>query len=113
MTAWLFVPLGIVLILLACFGVHCLIGLSSVSFPASVACMILLFFALIGCEILVGDRRTRAVVQIVDISVSDLDSDLLNIRCSYRLGWFCSTLYKHLLHAILRPAAPESSSGWG
>lgn len=70
MTAWLFVPLGIMLILLACFGVNCLIGLSNVSFPASVACMILLFFGLIGCEILVGDRRTRAVVQIVDIPVS-------------------------------------------
>jgi len=39
--------------------------------------MILLFFGLIGCEILVGDRRTRAVVQIVDLPVSKLCSDLL------------------------------------
>lgn len=60
------------LILLACFGVNCLIGMSNVAFPASVACMILLFFGLIGCEILVGEKRTRAMVHVVDIPVSKM-----------------------------------------
>ncbi|RAL59552.1 hypothetical protein DID88_006546 [Monilinia fructigena] len=50
--AWVQVPFGIVLILLACFGINALIGLSSVSFPASVACLILL---------------TRALVSVIDI----------------------------------------------
>ncbi|KAL3425018.1 Plastidal glycolate/glycerate translocator 1, chloroplastic [Phlyctema vagabunda] len=66
-TAWLSVPCGIVMILLACFGVDSLIGLSSVSFPASVACMILLFFALIISDVVVGARRTNALVKIIDI----------------------------------------------
>ncbi|OCL12507.1 hypothetical protein AOQ84DRAFT_312117 [Glonium stellatum] len=65
--AWLYVPSGVMLILLACFGVDSLIGLSSVSFPASVACMIILFFALIGLESLLGDRKTRRVLHVLEI----------------------------------------------
>jgi hypothetical protein len=56
-------------ILLACFGVDSLIGLSSVSFPASVAVLISLFFALIVCDYFIGDRRTRAVVSVIDVPV--------------------------------------------
>ncbi|KAF2805746.1 uncharacterized protein BDZ99DRAFT_424137 [Mytilinidion resinicola] len=67
MTAWIYVPISILIILLACFGVESLIGLSSVSFPASVACMIILFFALIICESLFGDRKTKRVVNLVEI----------------------------------------------
>lgn len=55
--------------LLACFGVDSLIGLSSVSFPASVACMIVLFFGLIVCDSFIGERRTRYIVSIIDIPV--------------------------------------------
>jgi hypothetical protein len=68
-TAWFCVPVGILLMLLACFGVNSLIGISSVSFPASVACMIVLFFGLIICDSLIGERRTRGVVSVVDIPV--------------------------------------------
>ena len=32
--------------------------------------MIFLFFGLIGCEIVIGDKRTRALVHVVDIPVS-------------------------------------------
>lgn len=62
-------PLGLVLILLACFGVDSLIGFSSVSFPASVACLILLFLALIVIDLVIGDRKTRALVSVIDVPV--------------------------------------------
>ncbi|KAH7348725.1 LrgB-like family-domain-containing protein [Rhexocercosporidium sp. MPI-PUGE-AT-0058] len=67
LTAWLYVPIGIMIILLACFGIDSLIGMSSVSFPASVACLILLFLGLVLCDLVLGDRKTRAVVRIIDI----------------------------------------------
>ncbi|KAF4636223.1 hypothetical protein G7Y89_g1878 [Cudoniella acicularis] len=67
LTAWFYVPIGIIIILLACFGVNSLIGLSSVSFPASVACLIVLFFGLMICDMIIGDRKTRALVNIIDI----------------------------------------------
>lgn len=65
--AWIQVPFGVVLILLACFGVNALIGLSSVSFPASVACLILLFFILNIIDLLIGHQKTRALVSVIDI----------------------------------------------
>ncbi|PMD40721.1 hypothetical protein L207DRAFT_512174 [Hyaloscypha variabilis F] len=67
LTAWVFMPAGVLLILLACFGVNSLIGLSSVSFPASVACLIVLFLALIILDLIIGDRKTRAIVNIVNV----------------------------------------------
>ncbi|KAK5146489.1 hypothetical protein LTR04_001038 [Oleoguttula sp. CCFEE 6159] len=69
LSAWVYTPLGILLILLACFGVNALIGLSSVSFPAGVACMIVLFVLLIACEAVFGDRKTRKLVALLDIPV--------------------------------------------
>lgn len=69
MVSWVYVPIGILLMLLACFGVDCLIGLSSVSFPASVASMIVLFFFLVLCDSLIGERRTRQIVSLIDIPV--------------------------------------------
>ncbi|KAG9233960.1 LrgB-like family-domain-containing protein [Amylocarpus encephaloides] len=66
-TAWLYVPVGVLIILLACFGVNSLIGLSSVTFPASVALLVALFFGLIICDLVIGDRRTRELVSVIDI----------------------------------------------
>lgn len=74
--AWLYVPLGILIILLACFGVHSLIGLGSVSFPASVALLVTLFLSLVLCSTVIGDRRTRALVNVIDIPVSPRIVDL-------------------------------------
>lgn len=73
LAAWIYVPTGVVLVLLICFGVNALISLGTISFPASVACMILLFFALIGSELVLGDKRTRAIVRLLDIPVEFLD----------------------------------------
>ncbi|KAH7416883.1 hypothetical protein BKA64DRAFT_656439 [Cadophora sp. MPI-SDFR-AT-0126] len=67
LTAWLYVPVGIMIILLACFGIDSLIGMSSVSFPASVACLILLFIGLVLCDLVIGNRKTRAVVKVIDV----------------------------------------------
>jgi len=70
LTAWLHVPVGVLIILLACFGIDSLIGLSSVSFPASVAVLILLFLSLILLDFVLGDRKTRSVVNMIDVPVS-------------------------------------------
>jgi hypothetical protein len=82
-TSWVYVPVGLLLMLLACFGVNSLIGLGSVSFPASVACMIVLFFALIACDSVIGDRRTRQIVNVIDIPVCSI---LPFQACTWRLS---------------------------
>ncbi|KAG8631756.1 hypothetical protein KVT40_000896 [Elsinoe batatas] len=66
-SAWLQVPIGIFAIMALCFGVHRLISLAKVSFPASVACMILLFFFLIICEVALGDKTTKKLISLIDI----------------------------------------------
>ena len=50
-------------------GVDSLIRLSSASFPASVALLIVLFFGLILCELFLGNKKTKAIVRIIDIPV--------------------------------------------
>lgn len=67
--AWAFVPFGIIIILLACFGLNSLIRLSSVQYPASVACLVLLFFGLLSCDQILGERKTREIVNIIDVPV--------------------------------------------
>lgn len=67
--SWLTVPAGILAMLAACFGVDKLLGIGGVSFPASVACLIVLFFALLLSELALGEHRTRRFVAIVDIPV--------------------------------------------
>jgi hypothetical protein len=88
------------MILLACFGVNSLIGLSSVSFPASVALLVVLFFSLMVCDWIVGDRKTRALVNVIDVPVSSayryLDYVVLIV-----LGWMGSSIYKYFLHTIV------------
>lgn len=67
---WLYVPLGITITLAACFGVDTIFRKVNVAFPASVACLVLLFFALIACEWLLGGHQTKKLVNAIDISVS-------------------------------------------
>ena len=93
-------PAGVLLILLACFGVNSLIGLSSVSFPASVACLIVLFLALIILDLIIGDRKTRAIVNIVNVPVS-----MLIFRREFLIvcwiGWVCSSMDKYFFHVFV------------
>lgn len=70
MTAWIYVPLGAVCILLLSWGVDKLIAYSAISFPSSVALLITLFFSLIACEAAFGEKRTREAVHYVEIPVS-------------------------------------------
>ncbi|KAF4447454.1 hypothetical protein F53441_9002 [Fusarium austroafricanum] len=65
--AWFYVPLGITVMLAVCFGVDSLFYKFNVSFPASVTCMMLLFFALIASESFLGSHKTRKLVNIIDI----------------------------------------------
>ncbi|KAK3385442.1 LrgB-like family-domain-containing protein [Podospora didyma] len=65
--SWLYVPFGIMVMLLACFGVDSLFRHVGLSFPASVACLILLFFGLLLCEVVLGAHRTRRLVAVIDI----------------------------------------------
>ncbi|OTA55844.1 hypothetical protein K449DRAFT_468677 [Hypoxylon sp. EC38] len=65
--SWLCVPFGILLMLLTCFGVKKLFGLGSVTFPSSVACLIILFLTLLLSEQVLGEHRTRRIVSIIEI----------------------------------------------
>ncbi|XDG05246.1 hypothetical protein ABKA04_004861 [Annulohypoxylon sp. FPYF3050] len=65
--AWLYVPFGVILMLLACFGVKKLFGLGSVTFPSSVACLIILFLALLLSEQVLGEHRTKRIVSVIEI----------------------------------------------
>lgn len=62
--------------LLVCFGVDALFRLASVSFPASVACLILLFITLLLSEWLLGQHKTRRVVGIIEVPVSSFSAPL-------------------------------------
>ncbi|OLN90004.1 Plastidal glycolate/glycerate translocator 1, chloroplastic [Colletotrichum chlorophyti] len=66
-SSWVYVPFGIMVILAVCFGVDVLFDTIGVSFPASVACLILLFFGLLLSELVLGNHRTRAVVAVIDV----------------------------------------------
>ncbi|KAL2753207.1 hypothetical protein ACRALDRAFT_2111654, partial [Sodiomyces alcalophilus JCM 7366] len=67
LTSWVYVPFGITVILAFCFAVHTALDSAGVAFPASVACLILLFFALLLSERLLGAHRTRAMVNLIDV----------------------------------------------
>lgn len=77
--AWIYVPLGILCILSVCFGVNALISLTPVKFSASVACMIITFSLLIVCEQLLGSRKTKDVVRLLEIPVSVIFSRYLAV----------------------------------
>ncbi|KAK1983318.1 LrgB-like family-domain-containing protein [Colletotrichum cereale] len=67
LVSWLYVPSGIMVMLAACFGVSVLFDTVGVSFPASVACLILLFFGLMLSELVLGNHKTRAIVAVIDV----------------------------------------------
>ena len=52
-------------------GIDRLIRLGSISFPASVALLILLFILLITCQLFLGDKWTREIVRVLDVPVSE------------------------------------------
>lgn len=105
-TAWLYVPVGILIMLLACFGVNALIGLSSVSFPASVALLVVLFFGLMICDWILGDRKTRALVNVIDVPVCSI-SRYYGYYVLISSGWMGSSMDQYLLYSLVSFIFPE------
>ncbi|KAK7966689.1 Plastidal glycolate/glycerate translocator-like protein [Apiospora aurea] len=64
---WLFVPAGILAMLAACYGVDRLFQIGNVAFPASVACLVVLFLALLLSEQVLGEHRTRRLVAYIEV----------------------------------------------
>ncbi|KAI1427757.1 LrgB-like family-domain-containing protein [Xylaria sp. FL1777] len=65
--AWFYVPTGILAILAIAFGVNKLLQLGAVSFPASVACLVILFLGLLLLEKVIGEHRTRRIISVFEI----------------------------------------------
>ncbi|KAK9238183.1 LrgB-like family-domain-containing protein [Lipomyces kononenkoae] len=65
--SFVLVPVGIIFVLLALYGVNKAISLTPVNFPASVICMILLFLILILLDATIGSRRTAAFSRVIDV----------------------------------------------
>lgn len=108
--AWVYIPVGVLCVLLACWGADSLIGLSPVSFPASVALLIVLFFALILSESLLGDKKTKAIVRVIDIPVClhtfdryDMDSRYArqDSLCGISMSSFYHLLVSDVVHSWL------------
>lgn len=64
---FVYVPTGIFATLAACYGVDRLLALGGVSFPASVACLVLLFLSLLLSELVLGNRKTKTLVQAINV----------------------------------------------
>lgn len=111
--AWLVVPSGIVAILAACFGVDTLFKKFGVSFPASVACMLLLFAGLWACDAVLGNNRTRYLVALIDVPVGIFAP--LNTFCKdvlyadAKTGWLVSKMDQCSLYTNLHHTATQSS----
>ncbi|KAM7194358.1 Plastidal glycolate/glycerate translocator 1, chloroplastic [Rhypophila sp. PSN 637] len=65
--SWVQIPFGITLMLLASFAVDVLLKHAHVSFPASVACLIFLFFGLLLSELVLGNHRTKVLTKNLDV----------------------------------------------
>ncbi|KAK7203776.1 LrgB-like family-domain-containing protein, partial [Myxozyma melibiosi] len=65
--SFVLVPIGVVVVLLYLYGVHRVIILTTVNFPASVVCMLLLFLLLLLIDSTLGPRRTAIFSRIIDV----------------------------------------------
>ncbi|KAF7536020.1 hypothetical protein G7054_g4888 [Neopestalotiopsis clavispora] len=99
--SWLAVPAGIIAILAACFGVDKLLGIGKISFPASVACLIVLFLALLLSELVLGEHRTRRFVGCVDIPVESSSFDHLCPPTHPTIGKLVFAMDQHHIHALI------------
>ncbi|KAH7146384.1 LrgB-like family-domain-containing protein [Dactylonectria macrodidyma] len=65
---WIYVPFGLMVTLVFCFGLDTVFRKVDVAFPASVACLVLLFLALLASESALGSHRTRKLIAVIDVS---------------------------------------------
>lgn len=107
--SWIFIPAGILVILVACFGVDTLFKHASVSFPASVACMLLLFAGLWLSELVVGANRTRRAVAVIDVPVSLMWCVLgaCDRGLMWWTGWVVASLDQRPVYTDVCDAASE------
>ncbi|PKS05456.1 hypothetical protein jhhlp_008832 [Lomentospora prolificans] len=68
------VPCGVFCILAYCFGLEALLRRAGISFPPSVAGLILLLAFLLLSEVVLGNARTKKIVSVVDVPASEDDS---------------------------------------
>lgn len=89
--AWFYVPFGVMCVLAVLFGIHSLISMSSVSFPASVAAMIGLFALLILSQVTLGDRKTKRILALIDIPVGNafVVKAILSLIISFSAALLC------------------------
>lgn len=94
--------------LVACFGIDSLFRKVNVAFPASVACLVLLFLALLASESWLGSHRTRKIIAVIDVSVSFVAQDDTDVVLM-TLGWLVAPLDGRLLHPFLHPPSSQSA----
>ncbi|ORY60762.1 LrgB-like family-domain-containing protein [Pseudomassariella vexata] len=73
--SWFWIPVGILAVLAACFGVNQILRVARITFPASVACLLVLLFTLLLSERFLGEHWTRKFV------------NLIEIPCGWSLRW--------------------------
>lgn len=97
--------------LLACFGVDALFRRLAVAFPASVACLVLAFAALLGCEAVVGGHGTRRLVGVVDVPVCAPAAPALcavAVLTGWQAGWALRWINVFFTPAfVLLPLSPS------
>lgn len=64
---WILVPLGLVFMLYCIVGMDSLIGLGTVDFPASVACLLILFFLLLVCDWLLPPKHMSNLLRVLKV----------------------------------------------
>ncbi|KAK9464716.1 LrgB-like family-domain-containing protein [Lipomyces arxii] len=65
--SYILVPIGVIFTLCCLYGVHRIILLTTVNFPASVVCMLLLFGCMLLIDATLGPRRTAIFAKVIDV----------------------------------------------
>ncbi|CZR68805.1 uncharacterized protein PAC_18705 [Phialocephala subalpina] len=65
--SWILVPFSIVVMLYFVLALNTLIGLGTVAFPASVACLLILFFVLIFLDLILSKKHMNWVLKVLDV----------------------------------------------
>ncbi|OJD31269.1 uncharacterized protein BKCO1_5000033 [Diplodia corticola] len=67
--SWIFVPFGLVVMLYFVLALDTLIGLGTVSFPASVACLLILFFGLLLADLVLSKKNMETLLKVIDVPI--------------------------------------------
>ncbi|KAL1614342.1 hypothetical protein SLS54_009837 [Diplodia seriata] len=67
--SWVLVPFGLVVMLYFVLALDALIGLGTVSFPASVACLLILFFGLLLADLVLDEKSMSRLLKVIDVPI--------------------------------------------